>query len=254
MIPSNYISPYGFNPSQQVQQLNQLQYNEPTVNDMDLVQLDSPNVHLNMQELRGMVQSAIKDMKHQDPTKKTKRNIKQIVKKAGGYDAFVDKVAQHFLKHNQNEAKLMERLEKHLFNKVQQHAQVILRKAMDEGKISAAKVKGGYSSYDWSDGEPEVPRKVIFNTSKKQSHKENGKLVRHRKFKEAEDFDMPRKSTYPQHKRSEKAVKKDLEKARKTKKFNKPVKEFDSDEEWDRAINDGDDEPIRNNFSDDELN
>lgn len=72
------------------------------MNSMDLVELKSSDVlhtSIKMQELRNMVFKALDDVAEEESSRAGKKNIKKIVKKAGGYDTFVDKVAQHFLKH-----------------------------------------------------------------------------------------------------------------------------------------------------------
>lgn len=102
---------------------------------------------------------------------------------------------------------------------------------MKEGKITDAKEKGGYSSWDWSDGEPQQPKKVG-KVKPKRANSSHREPARPKVYDEDEDFDRPRRS-YLSHNHRQTKQKKDQVSRPK----NAPIKEFDSDEEWERVIN-----------------
>jgi len=62
--------------------------------------------------------------------KEIESEMKDIIKKQGGFGKFIDKVAAHYLIHGQEEKEILEKLERQLAKRVKVHAKALLKRAL----------------------------------------------------------------------------------------------------------------------------
>ena len=92
-----------------------------------------PKRHINLSNLKSEVR---KELDMDDASGALSQQMKAIIDKEGGFDKFVEKIADKFMQDGSAEKELIGKLEKQLSVSIKNHAKELLKKAIKENKNS----------------------------------------------------------------------------------------------------------------------